>query len=244
MRIALAAIRGWRLAWIVYTKGGTQIFPIPFGTFSNAAIVLASASNSPSPPGKPAFARCSQQWRRQDRGHGPSDIKIVWDESVRGDYLYWAGFKTIHIDASFHNELAPVEKTMIDSNVTIFENPGYLRDQRLVGRLLRALKDEGPAFIYVEKYGVHFPYSTKYPPDFHAFPTSEESDASKQQNTIIGSVGAFLRSFLPPARAGQYSDRAIADYPNAIAWSVDEFFRDANATLLTVQFSHAIVSNG
>ena len=33
---------------IVYTKGGTQAFPIPFGTFSNAAIVLASASNGPS----------------------------------------------------------------------------------------------------------------------------------------------------------------------------------------------------
>ena len=28
---------------IMYTKGGTQVFPIPFGTFSNAAIVLASA---------------------------------------------------------------------------------------------------------------------------------------------------------------------------------------------------------
>src|SRR5262249_38085823 len=75
-------------------------------------------------------------------------------------------------------------------------------------------------------------------------PTSEESDASKQQNTIIGSVGAFLRSFLPPARAGQYSDRAIADYPNAIAWSVDEFFRnllpavDLSKTLIIYTSDH------
>jgi hypothetical protein len=29
---------------IMYTKGATQIFPIPFGTFSNAAMVLASAN--------------------------------------------------------------------------------------------------------------------------------------------------------------------------------------------------------
>ena len=43
----------------------------------------------------------------------------------------------MHIDASYHNELSPAEKTQIDSNITIFENPGYLRDQKLVGKLLR-----------------------------------------------------------------------------------------------------------
>ena len=42
--------------------------------------------------------------------------------------------------------------------------PAYLRDQMVVDKLLNALKEEAPAFIYVDKYGVHFPYSNKYPP--------------------------------------------------------------------------------
>ena len=49
---------------IVYTKGGTQVFPIPFGTFSNAAIVLASASNSPS-----------------------SVVNLVWDPALLRDVV-------------------------------------------------------------------------------------------------------------------------------------------------------------
>jgi glucan phosphoethanolaminetransferase (alkaline phosphatase superfamily) len=285
---------------IVYTRGGTQIFPIPFGTFSNAAIVLANAWSSPRPVEKPAF--WDPALLRDVVSNGGTKIEntvhpilnkivVIMDESVRGDYLslngvaenttpflksaddlinfgvaissgncshisrtifrfgmrqsdlpnrwreglkrptIWqfahsAGYKTVHIDASFNNELSPIEKTLVDSNITLFDNPGYLRDQKLVGRLLRVLKDEGPAFIYVEKYGVHFPYSTKYPPDFHAFPTPVEPAASKYQDTIIGSVNAFLKSFLPPAGTVQYSDRGIADYPNAIAWSVDEFFKN------------------
>ena len=46
---------------IVYTKGGTQIFPIPFGTFSNAAIVLVSASNSASTVEKPRNVAINQR---------------------------------------------------------------------------------------------------------------------------------------------------------------------------------------
>jgi lipid A ethanolaminephosphotransferase len=304
---------------IMYTKGGTQVFPIPFGTFSNTAIVLVGISNSPSSVEKPLF------WdpallRDVVRNGGAkiegtvhpifNKIVVIMDESVRGDYLslndathnttpflkgadnlvnfgvaisggncshisrtifrfgmrqsdlpnswreglnrptfwqfaHWAGYKTIHIDASFHNELSPAEKTLIDSNITVFENPGYLRDLRLIGKLLQALKDEGPAFIYVEKYGVHFPYTTKHPPDFHAFPTPVESGTSSHQNTIASSVGAFLRSFLPPeGTVHEYSDRSIADYPNAIVWSVDQFFRnllpavDLSQTLIIYTSDH------
>src|SRR5262249_6946795 len=41
---------------IIYTKGATQVFPIPFGTFSNAAIVLASTSSSARSILNPMFA--------------------------------------------------------------------------------------------------------------------------------------------------------------------------------------------
>ena len=299
---------------IIYTKGGTDIFPIPFGTFSNAAIVLASAWNSPRPVEKLAF--WDPALLRDVVSNAPAKLEgtvhpifnkivVIMDESVRGDYLslndaadnttpflkaadnlinfgvaisggncslisrtmfrfgmrqsdlpngwreglnrptMWqfahsAGYSTVHIDASFKNQLSPLEKTLIDSNITIFENPGYLRDQKLVGRLLGALKEDGPTFIYVEKYGVHFPYSTKHPPDFRAFPTPEEREASRYQNTIIGSVNAFLRSFLP----ARYDRASFADYPNAILWSVDEFFRkllpavDLSKTLIIYTSDH------
>ena len=49
----------------VYTKGGTQVFPIPFGTFSNTAMVLASVLNGPRFVGKPPFfdpANCCAMW--------------------------------------------------------------------------------------------------------------------------------------------------------------------------------------
>ena len=297
-----------------YTKGGTQVFPIPFGTFSNTAVVLAQVLNSPGAVEKPLFwdpallrdVVASTDAKIEGTIHPIfNKIVVIMDESVRGDYIslndathkttpflesfgnlinfgvaissgncshtsrtifrfgmrqsdlpdrwrqglnrptiwqfaHQAGYRTMHIDASFHNELSPLEKTLIDSNITVFENPGYLRDQKLVGKLLDALKAQEPAFIYIEKYGVHAPYSTKYPPRFHPFTTPV--DATNQRNTIVESIKSFLGEFLPPASfdreisfvgeflpppgGGKSVDREIALYPNAIAWSVDEFFKN------------------
>ena len=234
---------------IVYTRGATQVFPIPFGTFSNIAIVLFN------PPNSLSFVEYSNSALLRDvatTGNAKiggsvhpifNKIVMIMDESVRGDYVslnnavpnttpflktadnlvnfgvaisggncsfisrtifrfgmrqsdlpnrwreglsrptIWqfaheAGYKTVHLDASDHNNLAPVERTLIDSNVTIFERPGSLRDQKLVAKILDALQDKEPAFIYVDKYGVHWPYSTKYPLDFHAFPTPVDLNVS------------------------------------------------------------------
>ena len=66
---------------LLYTKGGTQLFPIPFGTFSNAAMVLESAWNN------------AGTWRdvvinNEGRINPIFDkIVMIMDESVRGDYL-------------------------------------------------------------------------------------------------------------------------------------------------------------
>jgi glucan phosphoethanolaminetransferase (alkaline phosphatase superfamily) len=281
---------------LMYTKGGTQIFPIPFGTFSNAAMVLASARNN---------ARTEATWRdvvinNEGRINPIFDkIVVIMDESVRGDYLtlndptynttpflsatrhlinfgvassgancsvtsrtifrfgmrqtdlpngwreglnrptFWefahkAGYKTVHIDAwygsmSLGNGFSLAEKALIDSNISVIKSPNYLRDQTLVGKLLQALKDEGPAFIYVEKLGAHFPYSDKFPPDFHTRPTP--------LTDTFWSVFAKLR-------LSAVGERDLADYPNAITWSVDEFFRkllpavDLRKTLIVYTSDH------
>jgi glucan phosphoethanolaminetransferase (alkaline phosphatase superfamily) len=302
----------------VYTKGGTQTFPIPFGTFSNAAIVMANASNSPTSVVKATLGipvRLVNAVPPVDvDGGGPvrpifNKIVMIMDESVRGDYIslndmtqnttpflkrtdhlinfgvatsggncshisrtlfrfgmrqsdlpdrwreglnkptFWqfarrAGYKTVHIDASFNNALAPAEQTFVNSSITVSDSPGYLRDHKLAHKLIQALNEQGPAFIYVQKYGVHFPYSTKFPPDFHPLPLPAESDISKYSNVIVRSLYEFLGSFLPPAGTLQNSDRGIAYYPNAIAWSVDEFFRnllpsvDLSKTLIIYTSDH------
>jgi len=295
--VSLAAVIGV----ISYTKGGTQVFPIPFGTFSNVGVVLVRALDSPRPAAKSAFWDPAQV--RDVTMSAPiktegavqpiyNKIVMIMDESVRGDYVslndeahntttflkttadlinfgvaisggncshlsrtifrfgmrrselpnswgeglkkptIWqfahaAGYKTVHIDAAYHrfdNDLAPVEKTLIDFNGTMFENPGYLRDHKLIDMLILALKDEGPAFIYVDKYGVHFPYSTKYPPDFHTFPNPVKANNSNHRNVTTSSVEAFIEALLPPEGIAQH-DREIPRYPDAIAWSVDGFFR-------------------
>jgi glucan phosphoethanolaminetransferase (alkaline phosphatase superfamily) len=258
---------------ILYTKGATQIFPIPFGTFSNAAIVLVDTWNSSSDLPVSRDMAINKIPIRSSKLDPPfNKIVMIMDESVRGDYLslndanrnttpflkgadhlinfgvatsggncsiisrmifrfgmrlsdlpnrwgealnrptFWefaqrAGYKTVHFDAvygpmSLGNGYSLPEKTSIDSDISILKNPIYLRDQMLADKLIDALRDEKPAFIFVDKFGVHHPYSDKYPPDFHAVATPLEADTGSSE-----------------------SEREIAKYPNAIAWSVDEFFR-------------------
>src|SRR5262249_33100975 len=81
---------------IMYTKGGTQVFPIPFGTFSNAAIVAIGVSNSPNPVENPAFwdpallrGVVMAGGTKIEGTVRPifNKIVVIMDESVRGDYL-------------------------------------------------------------------------------------------------------------------------------------------------------------
>jgi glucan phosphoethanolaminetransferase (alkaline phosphatase superfamily) len=258
---------------IIYTKGGTQIFPIPFGTFSNASIVVSKAIANPQLPfdSAPSDTASTPNLTITGEIHPIFDkIIVIMDESVRGDYLslnnprenttpflktidglinfglassgancsaisrtifrfgmreidlpeswqtglrrptFWqfarrAGYKTVHIDAwygplTLGNGFSLPEELLIDSKISVIENPSYLRDRVLVDKLLHALEEEGPEFIYVEKFGTHFPYSDKYPPDFKLLTKPHESH--------LLPVGGSYR----------------ADYRKAVAWSVDEFF--------------------
>ena len=89
---------------------------------------------------------------------------------------------------------------------------------------------------------------TKYPPDFHPF-LAPKKTAPSTQNVIASSIEAVLRNFLPPTRADTRADLIsdhdmITEYSNAIAWSVDEFFRhllpevDLSKTLIIYTSDH------
>jgi lipid A ethanolaminephosphotransferase len=274
---------------VLYTKGATQTFPVPFGAFTNAAVVLMHASNSATP-----VEKNSQEIKIEGMVRPIfNKVVMIMDESVRGDYLslndtsrtttpylkatehlvnfgvassggncsiisrvmfrfgmrqsdlpngwreglkrstFWqfahsAGYKTVHIDAwygsmSLGNGLLLSEKAQIDSNISIIKNPSYIRDQVLADSLIRALKEEGPVFIYAEKFGVHFPYADKYPPGFGSSPTT----------TVSGTASSVA-----------IGERELAQYPNAIDWSVDEFFKkllpsvDLSKTLIIYTSDH------
>jgi glucan phosphoethanolaminetransferase (alkaline phosphatase superfamily) len=85
-------------------------------------------------------------------------------------------------------------KSVDYSEIRIHENPDYLRDDKLVDKLLDSLKEKAPTFIYVDKYGVHFPYSNKYP---SALQKPSETVVGHYQNAILWSVDEFFRKLLP-----------------------------------------------
>ena len=76
-------------AVVAYTKGGTQIFPIPFGTFANAAIVLSKSSKIPSwGPGFLSDVVTPGTTKIEGSIHPIfNKIVMIMDESVRGDYV-------------------------------------------------------------------------------------------------------------------------------------------------------------
>jgi glucan phosphoethanolaminetransferase (alkaline phosphatase superfamily) len=162
-------------------------------------------------------ANCSYVSRTMFRfGMRHSDLPNGWREGLNRptfwEFAHRAGYKTVYVDAlsygSLDNWLSVSERMRVDSTVRVSNNPGYLRDQVLVGTLLGVLKDEAPTFVYVEKFGVHFPYSDKSPSDFEPL-TVLKSDNEK----VEARFGTTARK------------RELAHYPKAIAWSVDEFFR-------------------
>jgi lipid A ethanolaminephosphotransferase len=290
---------------IIYTKGNTQVFPVPFSTFANAAIVLGQALNRVDKSLLSSDLTLSRDGSIGQEVKVGTDfhsifnkIVMIMDESVRGDYLslndaarnttpflkstnnlvnfgvaisgancsfvsrtmfrfgmrhsnlpngwreglnkptFWefahrAGYKTVYIDSfygSINNVLQVAEKMRIDSTVHVLNNPAYLRDQVLVGKLLGALKDEAPTFVYVEKFGVHFPYSDKYRPDFEPLTLLDSNNEAVDARFETDAVGK----------------RELAHYPKAIAWSVDEFFRnllpalDLSKTLIIYTSDHGV----
>jgi glucan phosphoethanolaminetransferase (alkaline phosphatase superfamily) len=118
--------------------------------------------------------------------------------------------------SSLHSGMSVTENKLIDQTTSVRGDPKYLRDFFVAKKLTEALAEPEPAFIYVDKFGVHIPYENKYPPDHARFPVI--SDDSRQ--------------------------KLIGLYKNAVGWSVDEFFSfllssaDLSDTLIVYTSDH------
>lgn len=118
-----------------------------------------------------------------------------------------AGFRTVYIDAFDspfgHSGMTKSEREAIDVSIAVKNKTVHERDIEISDKVLPGvLKEPGPAFILVEKFGSHFPYSNKYPPQFlseirERVPVDDLDDKTKLSHS----------------------------YAIAVRWSTDEFFR-------------------
>lgn len=122
-------------------------------------------------------------------------------------YAKKAGFETNfveaqHVSESHLNFMNQMELDLIDHIETYNRDSKYSqRDQRMSGQIAAILSRPSPQFVYVNKYGTHFPYHRSYP----------------EGQTVFG----------PSMKAYETIDsreRLVNSYKNAILWSVDHFF--------------------
>ena len=95
-------------------------------------------------------------------------------------YAQRAGFRTVVIDAwkNMANYRHSSERSAIDVYLPVTDQPPYVRDNRVAEKLLEILADDRPTFIYVSKFGAHFPYDLSYPSQFK--PVGARDPASKR----------------------------------------------------------------
>ena len=141
-------------------------------------------------------------FQESDLGPGLTSLKRPIGPPI-WKYARQAGYRTIMINGWAE------EKTFISLELPSIEyfseidDPPYNRDGRIAERVLRLLKEDVPSFIYVNKFGAHFPYEADFPPDY------DKSRVSLQSEYIAAADGS----------AG-----LLRAYNNALRWSVDGFF--------------------
>ncbi|MGH6900329.1 MAG: sulfatase-like hydrolase/transferase [Geminicoccaceae bacterium] len=135
-------------------------------------------------------------------------------ESVHTHPSIWsfakaAGYRTVFIDAQksggrLQNGMTVVERNQIDA----FEQPDHLphaeRDFFVARRLLEIARAPQPHFVYVNKWGAHFPFARNYPREAAIFGPDME-------------VGEAI---------GASRERLVNSYKNSVRYNVDGFFRE------------------
>lgn len=120
-------------------------------------------------------------------------------------YAEAAGFRTTLLDGwgRLHSYMDEGEHRQID-DFQFVDGPEHARDQLLPPLIAARLTGATPAFVYVNKLGIHPKYALKVPPGVTDTPAHPSPDASLD--------------------ARRRAD--VADYHRALRHSVDDFFTD------------------
>jgi glucan phosphoethanolaminetransferase (alkaline phosphatase superfamily) len=118
---------------------------------------------------------CSSISRAMFRyGLRPYHLPDKWNEGSKSPLIWQfasnAGYRTIHVDGiagplQFHNGFTSKEKSLIDTEIAVLDNPEYSRDNKIAERVLSLLADDKAMFLLVDKHGLHFPYANRHPPE-------------------------------------------------------------------------------
>jgi lipid A ethanolaminephosphotransferase len=186
-------------------------------------------------------ANCSYSSRMMLRS-GARQIEASKNQNARHleaglfQYAQRAGFRTVVINAwkKMATYMDSSERSAIDIYLPVIDEPPYVRDNRVAEKLLEVLADDKPTFIYVEKFGVHFPYDLSYP---------SESEPPSRLATLVQAIMYLSRSQNFAMDANE-RDTLVKSYRKAITWSVDGFFQrlqphlDLSRTLLLYTSDH------
>ncbi|HVZ03753.1 sulfatase-like hydrolase/transferase [Hyphomicrobium sp.] len=135
-------------------------------------------------------------------------------KSTFWQYARGAGYKTIYLNAfahgfMYHSYMNSHEAKFISKQYPF--KPEIEVDNKVAERIKNVLADPGKKFIFVEKYGVHYPH------DGHNAPPNYEYEP-KGINTL-------------PMRYSQDQRAVVREYLRSIRWRVDEFFEKLGDTL-------------
>lgn len=150
-----------------------------------------------------------------------------WSDALKRptmwEYAKAAGFATVFIDTfagplQYASGFSPIEQRQVDEKRSVLDSPTYVRDDRLVDAIAEttARARGKKLFLYVDKFGIHVPYSDRYPDD--------------------------QARFVAPHQSGR--DALLQQYKDAVSWSVDRFFArlrgklDLDHTLLIYTSDH------
>jgi glucan phosphoethanolaminetransferase (alkaline phosphatase superfamily) len=148
------------------------------------------------------FGFRSDHFQESDFGPGVTSLKRPIGPPI-WKYARQAGYRTIMINGwEEEKTFIALELPSIEYFSVTDELP-YNRDGRIAERILRLVKEDVPSFIYVNKFGAHFPYEADFPPDY-----------DKSRVSLQGEYNA----------AADGSTELLRAYNNALRWSVDGFF--------------------
>jgi glucan phosphoethanolaminetransferase (alkaline phosphatase superfamily) len=158
---------------------------------------------------------------------GHEEVDILNNPSV-WKYASAAGFETSFIEVQSEESgitayyMNGEEVALVDDYLSIpLATPDYMWDQKVAREIADRLARPGPQFVYVNKFGVHFPYGNRYPPE------------------LASSAMRVTASFADDPKA-----RLEWEYSLAIRWAVDAFFEtlldliDLDETVLIYTSDH------